>query len=97
MDIRRKILGANHPDYAASLNNLGGAFFDLGDYDRAISYYSEGQAIYIDNYGEQHPYSALGYLNIGNCYVQLDRLSQAIEYYEKAMEVYEKVIDNNKK
>ena len=35
LEIRKQVLGENHPDYAASLNNLAGLYQPMGDYAKA--------------------------------------------------------------
>src|SRR5208283_239214 len=35
LEIQKKVLGENHPDYAISLSNLGLLYRDQGDYARA--------------------------------------------------------------
>jgi tetratricopeptide (TPR) repeat protein len=39
LEIRKKILPANHPDLATSYNNIGAVNYHMGDYSKALSYY----------------------------------------------------------
>ncbi|MBK6877847.1 MAG: tetratricopeptide repeat protein [Ignavibacteria bacterium] len=39
MRIRREILGEKHPDYASSLDNLGGFYSAIGSYQKAEPLY----------------------------------------------------------
>jgi len=36
LDIREKILGQTHSDYANSLNSIGLTYDNLGDYDKSL-------------------------------------------------------------
>jgi tetratricopeptide (TPR) repeat protein len=46
LEIYRKVLGENHPDYAASLNSLASLYSDMGDYTKAESIYQQALEIY---------------------------------------------------
>ena len=39
LEIRKKVLGEEHPDYATSLNNLAELYCAMGAYDRAEPLY----------------------------------------------------------
>lgn len=38
-EIRQKVLGERHPDYATSLDNLAALYGSMGQYDKAESFY----------------------------------------------------------
>jgi len=53
--IREKALGADHPDTAASLNNLGLLLQSQGDYAAARPLYERSLAIMEKALGADHP------------------------------------------
>ena len=50
-------LGENHPDVAASYNNLGVVYKNKGEYDKAIDFYERSLSINIASLGLEHPES----------------------------------------
>ncbi len=50
-----KNFGENHPNVAIYNNNLGGAYYDLGEYGKAIKYYERAIEIFIKFLGYEHP------------------------------------------
>ena len=64
--INEKVLGAEHPDTASSLNNLGFLLQAQGEYAAARPYYERALAIYRRALGDTHPDTItiiLNYLN----------------------------------
>jgi tetratricopeptide (TPR) repeat protein len=53
--IREKVLGAEHPDTAGSLNNLGFLLWSQGDLSGARLYYERALAIFEARLGPDHP------------------------------------------
>src|SRR5690606_38416591 len=62
--IDQETLGADDPNRAITLANLGSAFYRLGRYDDARDYYEQAMAIRAASYGPGHP-------KIGESSVQL--------------------------
>jgi tetratricopeptide (TPR) repeat protein len=59
------VLGADHPDTALSLNNLGGLLQGMGDYAEARPYYERALAINEAVLGADHPATAVSLNNLG--------------------------------
>jgi tetratricopeptide (TPR) repeat protein len=53
--IREQVLGAEHPNTATSLNNLGVLLQVQGDYAGARPYFERALRIFCAALGEQHP------------------------------------------
>ena len=85
---RKNKLGHDHPDVARSYNNLGLAYSDKGEYDRAIEYYEKCLEIELDKLGHDHPSVARSYNNLGLAYDNKGEYGRAIEYYEKSLKIY---------
>ena len=88
--IYRKQLGADHPDVAVALNNIGRACGRKGQYDKAIMYYEQSLAIYRKKLGNNHPNVATVLNNIGTAYQNKGFHDKAIKYYEQALAILRK-------
>ena len=55
MEIRRKALGKDHPDFAQSLNNLAGLYYSMGNYSEAELLCKQAMEIRRKAIGEDHP------------------------------------------
>jgi len=55
LSIRKKLLGAEHPDTAQSMNNLAELLRAKGDYEAAEPLYRRALDIFTKVLGEQHP------------------------------------------
>jgi tetratricopeptide (TPR) repeat protein len=86
--IREEALGTNHPDTAASYNNIGSVYSKMGDYPQALEYAFKALAIWEEVLGTNHPTTALSYNNIGLLYSDMGDTPQALEYYRKALDIY---------
>ena len=51
------MLGKEHPDTAATYNNIGGVYRAQGDYAKALEYYRKANAVFLSVLGEEHPYT----------------------------------------
>lgn len=75
------------------LNNLGGAYFDMGSWDEGIKYFLQSLRI-----KERHKASkrqlAAAYQNLGACYQTIGDLNAALSYTNDAYTLYSEI--NNK-
>jgi tetratricopeptide (TPR) repeat protein len=55
LDLRKLLLGDNHPDVATSLNNLAGLYKSQGRYPEAEPLYLEALDLYKRLLGDNHP------------------------------------------
>lgn len=77
LDLRKKIFGENHPEVAASYNNIG-LVYGTETPDQAQKFYRNALNIYKELYGENHP-------KIANTYSNLAITLQAQEKYDLAL------------
>ncbi len=63
--------------------NLAGVFFDLGDFDKAISYDKKAIATAIEY--KLNAYLSGMYLNLGSCFGEKQMQDSAMFYYRKAL------------
>ena len=95
LEIKKDVLGENHPNTAMSYNNIGEVYRNLGNYDKALEYFSKALEIFKEVLGENHPNTASYYNNIGAVYYNLGDYDKALEYFNKALEIY-KVVSGEK-
>jgi tetratricopeptide (TPR) repeat protein len=92
LEIYKKALGEEHPDYAMSLNNLGVLYSEMGDYKSAEPYYKEGLEIYKKALGENHTDYAGSLINLGILYSDMGDYKSAEPYYKQALEIRRKAL-----
>ena len=85
LEIRKKVLGEEHPDYARSLNGVGILYYLMGDYKLAEQYYKQSLAFMKKAFGEEHPDYAKGLNNLGTLYWQMGDYKSAEPYYKQAL------------
>ncbi len=76
-DFRRAIL----------IGNLGTAYFNKGEFDKAIEHFNKALDIAFMLYGEEHFSIDAWYNNLGNAYDSKGEHGKAIKYYHKAMDI----------
>jgi tetratricopeptide (TPR) repeat protein len=90
--IRRKVLGEEHPDTAASYNNLAVNQGYQGQYAQAEEGYRKALAIQRKVLGEDHPHTAISYSNLTSIQQAQAKYAQAEEGYRKALAIKRKVL-----
>ena len=95
MEIQRKTLGENHPNYATALNNLAGYYASLGDYNKAVELGTMAMNIRKEALGENHPVYATSLSNLAGYYDNLGNYNKAVELGTKAMEIQRKTLGEN--
>ncbi|MBP6185627.1 MAG: CHAT domain-containing protein [Saprospiraceae bacterium] len=92
-DIRQKVLGKEHLDYAASLNNLANLYLgNLGNLEKAETLYLEVKAIREKVLGKDHPNYATSLYNLGLLYWQRRNYEKAELLYLEAKAIQEKTL-----
>ena len=74
---------------ASVLHNIGYAYDDMGDYDKALEYYGKALEIFESKLGKDHPYTATTYNNIALVYKNMGDYDKALMCFEKALEIRE--------
>jgi tetratricopeptide (TPR) repeat protein len=87
-----KVAGAEHPDTANSLNNLGRLLYSQGDYSAARLYYEQGLAIREKVLGQENPSTANSLNNLGSLLQDLGDFGGSRSYLERALAIQEKVL-----
>jgi tetratricopeptide (TPR) repeat protein len=89
--MRLDTLGEQHPDTAATLQNMGAAYGYMGSHDTAIMLYERALRIDKDTLG-LHPKTAFTTQNMGATYGRKRQFKKAIELFEQALRIYERTV-----
>ncbi len=89
--IRKKVLGKEHPDFAASLNSLANLYKEMGQYEKAEPLYLESKAIREKVLGKDHPDFAASLNNLANLYKEMGQYEKAKTLLLEAIAIREKV------
>ena len=81
------MLGEEHPDTAASYNNLAYVYARQGEYGKAEALYGKALAISERVLGEEHPSTAISYNNLAGVYASQGNNKEALSNYLKAYRV----------
>ena len=92
LNTTRDRLGNDHPDVAASLNNLGLLYSSQGRYSEAESLYLQALSLWRQGLGEEHPDVATCLNNLAEIYRFQGRYSEAEPLYLQALELRRQVL-----
>jgi tetratricopeptide (TPR) repeat protein len=84
LEIRRGLLGNDHPDTALSYNNLAGNLDRQGKYGAAQPLLEKALEILRRLLGDDHPDTAVGYNNLALNLMSQGKYAQAQPLFEKA-------------
>ena len=87
--IRESQLGADHPDTAASLNDLAGLYYAQGRYSEAEPLLKRSLAIRESQLGTDHPHTAQGLNNLAALYESQGRYSEAEPLLKRSLAIRE--------
>ena len=91
-DIRKKVLGKEHPNTAATYNNIAVVYKSQGAYPKALEWYGKALNIREKVLGTEHPDTATTYNNIAMAHHSQGDYPKALEWYQKALGIREKVL-----
>jgi tetratricopeptide (TPR) repeat protein len=92
LEIRKKVLGEEHPDYASSLNDIGRLYSNMGDYKAAEPHYKQALEIRKKVLGNEHPDYASSLNSLGVLYLNMVDYKAAEPYFIQALEIRKKAI-----
>ena len=79
---------SDHPDVAASYNNIGMVYRQQGKYEEALVQHTKSLDIGIRVLGHEHPSVAGSYNNIGAVYHRQGKYEEALVQYQKALQAF---------
>ncbi len=92
LEIRRKVLGEEHPDVAISMDNLAVLHKNLGRYSEAEPLYKRSLEIGKKVLGEEHPDVAITMNNLAMLYGETGRYSEAEPLCKRSLEIQQKLL-----
>ncbi len=90
--IRKKMVGENHPDYAATLSSLASLYYSKGDYARAEPLYERALAIRKQTLGEEHRDYASSLNSLANLHYSMNDYARAEPLYLQVLAIRKKVL-----
>ena len=84
--LKAELFGAEHPQVAETLNDLGNLCLEEKHFGQALEYYSQALKINEKRLGTNHPQTAKIYNNIGIVFRNQKRYARALEYYQKSLD-----------
>ena len=90
--ISEKVLGPEHQDIAASLDNLATLSYAQGRYAEAEHLYKRAIAIDERALGPEHPDVATGLSNLATFFVDQGRHADVEPLYKRALSINEKIL-----
>ncbi len=95
LELRKQLLGENHPDSARSLNNLALLYKSQGKYEQAEPLLIQGLELIKQLLGENHPHAATSLNNLANLYYSQEKYEQAEPLYIQALELRKRILGEN--
>ncbi|WP_395091363.1 tetratricopeptide repeat protein [Armatimonas sp.] len=89
LSIRETSPGANHPDTAESLNNLGALYRIQGNYAAALPLFERALSICEMSLGANHPNTATSLNNLAMLYESQGNYAAALPLFERALLISE--------
>ena len=90
--IRQKVLGPEHSDTAASLNNLASLYWAMGEYVKAEPLLKEALRIRQKVFGSGHPDTAQSLNNLAELYQAMGEYAKAEPLLQEALRIRQKVL-----
>jgi tetratricopeptide (TPR) repeat protein len=92
LEIRERVLGAEHPQTLTSVNNLASCLRALGDAAAALPLYRRALESRERVLGAEHPASLTSVNNLAACLEALGDATAALPLYQRALESRERVL-----
>jgi tetratricopeptide (TPR) repeat protein len=87
LEMRKRLLGEEHPDTSVSMNNLGRLYRTLGKYDLTEALYRKTLEIRRRVFGEEHQSTAIAMNNLGFLYYSQGKYKEAEPLYARSLEI----------
>ncbi len=87
--IRERVLGGDHPQVAAALNNLAEMYKNRGDFSTASQFHERALKIKQRVLGENDLSTATSYLNLAEVYREMGKFERAEPLYKRAVTIYQ--------
>ncbi len=95
LSLQQEHLGAEHPDVASTLNNLGIVLTFLLRYDEAVARYDQSLRLHEKLEGPEHPNVALASHNLAIALRRMGKPLEARAAFERALQIRRKALGIN--
>ncbi|MEB3178333.1 MAG: tetratricopeptide repeat protein [Nostocaceae cyanobacterium] len=95
LELRKHLLGENHPSTATGYGNLAGLYHAMGRYDEAEQMYKQALELTKHLLGENHPSTATSHNNLALLYSSMGRYDEAEQMYKQALELTKHLLGEN--
>ncbi len=95
LELRKRLLGDNHPSFATSLNNLAGLYKSTGQYAKAELLYQQALELRKRLWGENHADVAVSLNNLALLYDEQGRYDEAEPLYLQSLELEKRLVGEN--
>ena len=89
LEIRKKTLPPDHPDFSGNYNTLGNIYTNLGRHQEAAAAFERSIEIDRRKYGSRHWLVAGGLVGLASAHQYLGHLDLALRYDRQALEIFE--------
>jgi tetratricopeptide (TPR) repeat protein len=87
LKLNLKAFGEEHPDVAVIWNNLGAAWDEKGEHDKAIGFFEKSLKSNLKTFGKEHPVVGRDYNNIGTAWTAKGKYNLALGFFEKSLKI----------
>ena len=94
LEMKRKLLGNEHPSVASSLNNLAALYESQGKYEEAEPYYQQSLEMSRKLLGNEHPSVPSSLNNLAELYRSQGKYEEAEPYFLQSLEMRRKLLGN---
>jgi tetratricopeptide (TPR) repeat protein len=95
LELRKRLLGENHPSFATSLNNLAGLYKSTGQYTKAELLYQQALELRKSMWGKDHADVAVSLNNLALLYDEQGRYEEAEPLYLQSLELEKRLVGEN--
>lgn len=95
LELRKRLLGDNHPAFATSLNNLAGLYKSTGQYSKAELLYQQALELRKHLLADNHPDVAASLNNLALLYDEQGRYDEAEPLYLQSLELGKRLLGEN--
>jgi tetratricopeptide (TPR) repeat protein len=92
LDLRRKVLGEEHPDTAFSFFNIGMSYLQLNDLEMGLDLSTRALDIRRKVLGGEHPDTAASLESMGRIYRELGDVDKALAFATEALVIKRKIL-----
>ncbi len=92
LEIRERLLGAEHPNVASTLNNLASIYRNQGEFDKALELQQRALSIVEKTMGTEHPNVASALNGLATIYSDKGNYDMAETLYRQSLDIFEKTL-----